>query len=136
MSWFNSLISLRNWKDFNETLNLVKDWLITKIHAFPFSWHNKAEPVPAWKFPNQIQDSIKKERMWKLQEESDKTRDNFIDRNIWKEFKILIEVVKSDENWNIKWKGWTENYIEADQSTFEITSWKIEKNEIVIWILK
>ncbi len=84
----------------------------------------------------QLQDSIKKERMWKLEEESDKTRDTFIDRNIWKEFNVLIEVVKEDENWKIKWKWWTENYIEADQNTFEITSGKIWKNEIVVWILK
>lgn len=123
-------------EDFKDTLNLVKKWLITKVHAFPFSWHNKAEPVPAWKFPMQLQDSIKKERMWKLEEESDKTRDTFIDRNIWKEFNVLIEVVKEDENWKIKWKWWTENYIEADQNTFEITSGKIWKNEIVVWILK
>ncbi len=123
-------------KDFNDTLNLVKDWLITKVHAFPFSWHNKAEPVPAWKFPEQLQDSIKKERMWALEEESDKTRDIFIDRNIWKQFNVLIEVVKEDENWKIKWKWWTENYIEADQNTFEITSGTVWKNKIVIWILK
>ena len=38
--------------DFMDTYNLVKDWLITKVHAFPFSAHKFWESVPAWKFEN------------------------------------------------------------------------------------
>lgn len=122
--------------DYKDTYNLVKDWLITKIHAFPFSAHTLWESVPAWKFPNQISDSDKKERMWELEEISEVTRDNFIDRNIWKTFKVLIEVVKTDENTGQpKWKWWTQNYIEADQNNFEIISGKISRNEIVTWKL-
>ena len=110
--------------DFMDTYNLVKDWLITKVHAFPFSAHKFWESVPAWKFENQISDLEKKDRMW-----------DFIERNIWKKFEVLIEVVK-EENWKIRWKGWTENYIEADDRTFEILEWEIKKNSIVKWILK
>jgi len=33
--------------------------------------------------------------MWELEEISDKIRDEFIERNIGKEFEVLIEVVKS-----------------------------------------
>lgn len=122
-------------EDFKETYDLVKDWLITKIHAFPFSAHNLWESVPAWKYKEQIKDSIKKERMWEIEEIWDKIRENFIKRNIWKTFEVLIEVVKTDEN-KVKWKWWTQNYIEADQNTFEIISGKIEKNNLVIWRLK
>lgn len=123
--------------DFMETHNLVADWLITKIHAFPFSAHKLWESVPAWLFPNQIDDKTKKERMWKLEAIWDKTRDEFIERNIWKKFEVLIEVVKTDEqNWKTKWKGWTQNYIEADQNTFEIISGEIKRNEIVTGFLK
>lgn len=122
-------------ENFMDTYNLVTDWLITKIHAFPFSAHNLWESVPAWIFPNQISDSIKKERMWKLEAIWDSMRDEFIDRNFWNEFDVLIEVVK-EENWKIKWKGWTQNYIEADQNTFEITSGIIKRNEIVKGKLK
>lgn len=122
-------------EDFLDTYNLVKDWLITKVHAFPFSAHNLWESVPAWKFENQVSDKEKKERMWELEAISDATRDNFIEKNIWKEFEVLIEVVK-EENWKIKWKGWTQNYIEADEKTFEILKWEIKRNEIVKWILK
>jgi tRNA A37 methylthiotransferase MiaB len=121
-------------EDFMDTYNLVKDWLITKVHAFPFSAHNMWESVPAGKFPDQVDEKIKKERMWEIMNISDQVRDNFIDRNIWKEFQVLIESVIIEDG-KTKWKGWTQNYIEADEKTFEITSGKIERNQIVTWIL-
>ena len=122
-------------KDFLETYNLVKDWLITKVHAFPFSPHKFWESVPAGNFENQVWDKEKKERMWELEAIADSVRDDFIDRNIWKRFEVLIEVVK-EEDWKTRWKGWTENYIEADDKTFDILEWEIAKNNIVIGILK
>lgn len=122
-------------EDFRDTYNLVKDWLITKVHAFPFSAHKLGESVPAWKFEEQISDQIKKERMWELEFIADSVRDDFIERNIWKTFEVLIEVVK-EEDGKIKWKGWTENYIEADDKTFEIIEWEIKRNNIVKGILK
>ncbi len=123
-------------ENFMDTYNLVKDGLITKIHAFPFSAHNMWESVPAGKFPTQVDEKIKKERMWELSSIWDQIREDFIDRNIGKTFEVLIEVVKIDDKWNTKWKGWTQNYIEADEKTFEITSWNIQRNHIVTWILK
>ena len=119
-------------EDFKETLNLIKDCNITKVHAFPFSWHNIWEDVPAWKFSNQIDGKIKKERMWEVMNLSDNIRDNFIDENIWENLEVLIEVVKNDQNtWKTKWKWWTQNYIEADSSNFEIISGDIKRNGIV-----
>lgn len=123
-------------KDFNDSMDLIKKYKITKLHAFPFSAHKLWENVPAWNFPNQINDKIKKNRMWEIMNLSDEIRDNFIDENIWKNLEVLIEVVKiNDITWRIKWKWWTQNYIEADQSNFEIISWYIKRNEIVKWIL-
>lgn len=137
--WADLIVAFpwENEEDFMDTYNLVDDWLITKIHAFPFSAHNLWESVPAWKFPDQVPEQTKKERMWKLEAIWDEVRENFIEKNIWKEFEVLIEVVKSDEKtWKIKWKWWTQNYIEADEKTFEITAWEIKRNNIVKWILK
>jgi MiaB/RimO family radical SAM methylthiotransferase len=123
-------------ENFKETLDLIKECNITKVHAFPFSWHELWEDVPAWKFPNQIDWKIKKNRMWEIMNLSDQIRENFIDNNIWKELEVLIEVVKTDEKtWNTKWKWWTQNYIEADYSNFEIISGEIKRNEIVKWKL-
>ncbi|MCP4523525.1 MAG: hypothetical protein GY828_04875 [Candidatus Gracilibacteria bacterium] len=93
------------------------------------------ETVPASKFPNQVDEKIKKERMWEIMNISDQIRDDFIDRNIGKEFHVLIENV-TVENGITKWKGWTQNYIEADQDTFDIQSGEIKRNEIVTGILK
>jgi tRNA A37 methylthiotransferase MiaB len=123
-------------EDFKKTTDLIKDCNITKVHAFPFSWHELWEDVPAWKFKDQIHWKIKKERMWEIMNLSDQIRDNFINKNIWEKLEVLIEVVKTDEKtWKIKWKWWTQNYIEADSSNFEIISGEIKRNEIVIWKL-
>ncbi len=114
--------------DFKETLDLVSDCKITKVHAFPFSWHKLWENVPAWFYEKQISDKIKKERMNRILELSDKVREAYIKQNIGKNFEILVEIVWEDATW----KGWTENYIEASQENIEITSGEIKRNEIVI----
>lgn len=118
-------------KDFQETYNLIKDGLITKVHAFPFSAHNMGESVPASKFSHQVEEKIKKERMWEINNIADQTRDAFINENTWETLEVLIESVQINENWKIKRKGWTQNYIEADENTFEIISGEIKRNAIV-----
>lgn len=124
-----------NEEDFEKTLDLVKNWFITKVHVFPFSSHKIWEKVPAWNFPNQIEDKIKKERVKIIEEIWDNIRDKFIERNKWKKFEVLIEYTKTD--WNEKkWKWWTENYIEVNESNFIIDSWEIKRNNIIYWHLK
>ncbi|MFK7779599.1 MAG: radical SAM protein [Candidatus Gracilibacteria bacterium] len=119
-------------KDFKDTIDLIKDYKITKVHAFPFSGHYIGEDVPAGKFPNQIDEKTKKERMWEIMNLSDEIRDYFINSNIGEELDVLIEKVEIDtKNGKIKWKGWTQNYIEANNSNFEIIKGKIKRNEIV-----
>jgi tRNA A37 methylthiotransferase MiaB len=117
--------------DFEKTLNLVKNIWIQKIHAFPFSWHKIWETVPAWKYEWQINNITKKERMKILTELSDKIKKDFIESQIWKTLEVLIESIK---NW--EWKWWTQNYIEANQDNFEIISWVVRKNEVVVGKLK
>ncbi len=114
-------------KDFEDSLSLIKKCNITKIHAFPFSSHKFWESVPAWFYKNQISDKTKKERMNKIISVSENIRKNFIKDNKWKNLEVLVELVRKD--WS--WKGWSENYIEANNSNFEIISGKVWKNEIV-----
>jgi len=114
--------------DFLDTYNLVKEVWIQKVHAFPFSAHKYWESVAAWFFPKQIEEKTKKERLEKLNKLSKKIRNDFILSQKWKTLEVLIESVK---NWN--WKWWTQNYIEANNNNFEIISWEIKRNEIVIW---
>ena len=131
--WFPS----ESESDFKNTFDLIQKYKITKVHAFPFSGHKIWENVPAWMFPDQINDKVKKERMWEIMNLADQVRDEFIEENIWEELEVLVEVVKIDENtWKIKWKWWTQNYIEADNETFEIISGEIKRNNIVKWKIK
>lgn len=118
-------------EDFMDTYNTVKNHNITKVHAFPFSDHKLWENVPAWLFPNQIKDNIKKERIIKLNKLADKIREDFIKSQKWKELEVLIESVRE---WKFKW--WTQNYIEANNDNFEIINWEIKRNNIIIWRLK
>jgi len=118
-------------KDFMDTYNLVKDYQITKVHAFPFSAHTMWESVPAWKFKDQVPENTKKERIQKLIELWDKVRHDFKKQNIGKVLKVLIE--KSDNN---TWSWWSENYIEIDQDNFEIIAGKPVKNHILVWKYK
>ncbi len=114
-------------QDFMDTYNMVKDYKITKVHAFPFSAHTMGESVPAGKFKHQVPENIKKDRMQKLMNLADEIRDNFKTSQKGKTLKVLVE--KSDEN---SWSGWTENYLEADNANFEIIAWIPKKNNIVV----
>ncbi len=117
--------------NFKESLDLIKDCNITKVHAFPFSAHKFWENVPAWFYKNQVWDKIKNDRMFEILSLSDSIRDKFIDDNIWNELEVLIELTKNDGSW----KGWTQNYLEANNNNFEVSSWKIWRNEIIKWKL-
>jgi len=110
-------------QDFIDTYNLVKDFRITKVHAFPFSPHTMWESVPA--------DQVKKERMNRLMKLWDEVRDEFKNSQKWKVLKVLVEKV----SWNT-WSGWSENYIECDQSNFEIITGNIKRNSILVWKYK
>ncbi len=116
--------------DFLDTYNLVEEIWIQKLHAFPFSAHEMWESVPAWKYKNQIDEKTKKSRMERLNILWDKLREDFISSQKWKKLKVLIESVKNDD-----WKWWTQNYIEATNKNFRISSWSVKRNEIVEWYL-
>lgn len=118
-------------QDFKDSIDLIKDCNITKVHAFPFSAHKFWENVPAWFYKNQTCNIIKKDRMFEILSISEQVRDEFIDENIWEELEVLIELVKED--WS--WKGWTQNYLEANETNFEVKFWEIYKNNVVTGLL-
>jgi tRNA A37 methylthiotransferase MiaB len=95
--------------DFLETLHAIKDYNITKLHAFPFSDHHKGENVPASLYPDQVPQEIKKERESRLLEIGDKVRNDFIAKNKGTTHQVLIEEHKQG-----KWRGRTENYIQVE----------------------
>lgn len=119
-------------EDFEETLAIIKKYSITKVHAFPFSAHEKNDFIPASLFTNQISEKTKKERMQKITKIWDEIRDEFIEENNWVELKILVE----KHSWD-KFAWWSENYISLNENNFIPSSWEqVKVGNIVSWIFK
>lgn len=131
--WADIIVGFPNEsdEDFEDTLALVKDYKITKVHWFPFSPHKFGEDVPAGIYPNQIDDKIKKERLNRLLSLAEEIRNDFINTQKWETLEALIETTR---NWDFS--GWTSNYIEISKDNFEVLDWEIKKNNIVKWKLK
>jgi threonylcarbamoyladenosine tRNA methylthiotransferase MtaB len=68
-------------EQFTTMLNAVQKYQITKLHAFPFSPHQKGETVPAGKLDGQLDMTVKRERMNRLMLLGDQVRDEFLRRN-------------------------------------------------------
>lgn len=107
-------------EDFLITYKFIKEFEITKLHAFPFSPHLKWETVPASKFPNQLSDNIKKERVKRLIELGNKIREKFVEKNKWLKLPVLVEEYK---DWKRQW--WTPNYIQV------WIKWNYKRGDIV-----
>ena len=88
---------------FEYTLEFAKKINFSKIHVFPYS---KREGTPAAIMPNQVDDKIKKMRVKKLMELSDKLEKEYYDKFKGKDLDILIE--ECDNNVSI---GHTSNYL-------------------------
>lgn len=107
-------------EDFQQTVEWIKKYKITKLHAFPFSSHDKWESIPAHLFKNQVPFHIKKQRERELISVWNEIREKFIAENKWLPQKVLVEEKK-----NGKWRGWTGNYIQAE------LDWEYKRGEIV-----
>ncbi len=117
--------------DFMDTYQLIQEYWITKVHAFPFSAHKYGESVPAGFYSNQVDEKNKEERLEKILSLGKKIRTDFINSQIGCKFEVLIEQLK-DGTW--KWR--TQNYIEVSNENFDILNGEVKKNEIVSGILK
>ena len=117
-------------EDFQETLNWIEKYWITQLHAFPFSAHLKWDNVPAWEFKNQIDEKIKKERMWKIKEIWYKVRDKFLEKNKNSTKHILVEWLKK---WFKNRFWWTENYIQIELNDEFCKKNNLEKNNLKKW---
>ena len=89
--------------DFNDTISTLEKIKFTKIHTFPYS---KRVGTPASVMPNQIPGNIKKERVHKVLELSDKYELEFYKNNLNKTYEVVTELRKN----NIC-IGHTSNYI-------------------------
>ncbi len=110
-------------QDFQETIDGIIRHKINKVHAFPFSAHDKWETIPANALKDQVPQEIKKKREKKLKKISDKIRDDFIKKNTGTKHRVLIEEKK---DW--VWRWWTWNYIQVELKG-EYKKWQIVRVE-------
>lgn len=89
-------------------LDAVQKYSITKLHAFPFSPHQKGETVPAGKLDGQLAMPLKRERMFRLMQVGDAVREEFLLRNQGSAWSVLLEKKIDDKR-----QGRTANYIEV-----------------------
>jgi MiaB/RimO family radical SAM methylthiotransferase len=114
-------------EQFQTMLDAVKQYDITKMHAFPFSPHQKWETVPAGKLDGQLDMSIKRARMDELLALSEQLRLRFEHRNLGIKRPILLEK-KLDSGR----QGRTSNYIEV---VIPDPEWVLKRGQVVEKIL-
>ena len=90
-------------KLFNETLEFSRKMNFSKIHVFPYSIRLGTS---AANMPNQVDESIKKERVKKLMDLSETTEKEYYNKFVGKELDILVE--ECDNNVSI---GHSSNYL-------------------------
>lgn len=88
---------------FNETLEFARKMNFSKIHVFPYSIRLGTS---AANMPNQVDESIKKERVKKLMDLSEIMEKEYYNKFVGKELDILVE--ECDNNVSI---GHTSNYL-------------------------
>lgn len=88
---------------FNETIEFSRELEFSKIHVFPYSVRKN---TPASKFPNQLDNSVKKNRARKLIEVSKDLENKYMSKFLNKEVEVLVENNKDGCSY-----GHTSNYL-------------------------
>ena len=91
-------------EEFNKTVEFVRNIKFADAHVFQYS---QRRGTPAAKRPNQISPDIKEKRSKIIIAETQKTRDEFINRFIGKTMRVLFEQPAKDG----LFEGKTDNYI-------------------------
>lgn len=102
---------------FQETINFVKKIKFNKIHVFPYSIR---EGTTASTMLNQVDERIKKERVKRLIDLSNKLEREYLDSFVSKDVLVLTETNELDTT-----IGYTDNYLKV------IINSKIENNKLV-----
>jgi threonylcarbamoyladenosine tRNA methylthiotransferase MtaB len=116
-------------EDFKDTVNLIKKAGFSHLHIFRYS--ERAYTL-ANLYPDEVQDSVRKERADKLRILGKSQRAKFVRQNLGKIFNVIIE---GNSNLGDKWlTGITPNYIKVHfpkngkkKGIVPIKIWKFEK---------
>ncbi len=103
---------------FENTCNTIKKFKINNLHVFPYS---KRNGTPAAKMEDQVEETIKKERVKRLIQIGHEINNEYQSNFINQELEVLIE-----SKHNNSYIGYTPNYIKVN-----VSSTGLEKNELV-----
>lgn len=78
-------------QDFHDTLSLVINHGVTQVHGFPFSAHQSHHSVPAGKFPKQVDEKIKQERLQILLQTGENSLKEFQKKHDGQILELLLE---------------------------------------------
>lgn len=121
--------------DFLDTVDLVKDFQISQLHAFPFSAHLDHYHVPAGSFPDQIPNHITQNRLKHLMQIGKEVFKNFAESMQRKKVRVLIEKVHISNGDTLPtilpthyptnpqshhFSGWSENYLFCNEANIEL----------------
>lgn len=117
-------------EDFLDTKEIVEQYQITQLHAFPFSPHVDHYSVPAGSFSDQVPNHIAQRRLKDLLQAWSLSFHNYAKENIGKELRVLIEKEK-----NGTFSGWSENYLYCREENFVPYSYeKIIRGTVIRWV--
>ena len=106
-------------ENFNETYNFINEIKFSKVHVFPYSIR---EGTLAARFPNQINGTIKKERVNKLINLSNQLAKEYEEKFDGKEIEFLFEHEKKNQ-----FIGHSSNFLEISLSSNDDLNGKIKK---------
>jgi threonylcarbamoyladenosine tRNA methylthiotransferase MtaB len=115
--------------DFKDTVNIVKKANFSHLHIFRYS---ERPYTLARLYPDEVQNSVRKERAKKLKKIGESERAKFISQNLGKTFEVIIE---GNSTLGKKWlTGITPNYIKVHfpengkkKGIVPVTIWKLKK---------
>jgi MiaB/RimO family radical SAM methylthiotransferase len=82
-------------EDYLDTEDIVRDFQITQLHAFPFSPHVEHYSVPAGVFTDQVPNHISQKRVKKLLAVWSEVFERFAGENVGQELRVLVEKIAS-----------------------------------------
>ena len=136
-------------EDFADTEQLVREYEITQLHAFPFSGHLDHYSVPAGSYPDQIPNHIAQSRLKHLLETGRQVFETFTRKNIGKKVRVLIEKVGKNAissgsliqdypiaiNQPTTFSWWSKNYLFCNETNIELfPDQEIARGKIVEWL--
>ena len=104
-------------EDYQDSEDLVREFEITQLHAFPFSGHLDHYSVPAGAYSDQIPNHTTQSRLKHLLRRGEEVFEQFAQRNIGKNVRILVE---KGENNGASFSGWSENYLLCNETNVDL----------------